>query len=81
MSHDKEGNLLPMMLSELSKTVQEALDEHGDMPVGVETYVLGYSYNEDHRLPVSGPPEVISPSWLGSYWKGEFKQAFVLYGA
>ena len=81
MAHDKDGNLLPMMLSELIKVAQKVFDEQGDMPVGLETCVPGYEFNEEHSLPVSGPPTVTRPRWLDSYWIGKFQRAFVLDGA
>jgi hypothetical protein len=81
MAHDKDGNLLPMMLSDLIKDAQATLDEYGDMPVGLETCVSGYEFNEEHSLPASGPTTVISPRWLRSHWIGKFQCAFVLDGA
>lgn len=32
-THDKEGNLKPLMLSELKQYIEKAIDEHGDMIV------------------------------------------------
>ena len=81
MAHDEHGKLLPMMLSELIIAANKALDEHGDMPVGLETCMPGYEFNEEHSLPVSGPPTVTSPRWLQSYWIGQFNRAFVLDGS
>ncbi len=81
MAHDKDGNLLPFMLSDLIRIAQEQLEEHGDMPVGLETCVPGYEFNEEHSLPVSGPPIVGEPRWMKDYWPGKFQHAFVLDGA
>jgi hypothetical protein len=81
MAHDKDGNLLPLMLSELIRVAQEALATHGDMPVWVETCVVGSEYNEWHRLPVSDPPEVTVAHSHNRYWPGKFPRAFVLDGA
>lgn len=81
MAHDKDGNLLPLMVSDLIRIAQAALDEHGDVPVWVETCVPGYEFNEEHSLPVSDPPTVTSARSLSSYWPGKFSRAFVLDGA
>ena len=75
-----DGYLLPFMLSDLILAAQKALSEYGDMPIGVETCVPGYEYNEEHSLPVSDPPAVVRPSWIEEYWIGKFKLAFVLSG-
>jgi hypothetical protein len=78
---DKDGNLVPLMLSDLIRIAQAALTEHGDVPVWVETCVGGYEYNEEHSLPVSDPPMVTRARSLGAYWPGKFSQAFVIEGA
>ena len=78
MAHDKDGNLLPLMLSDLIRVAQAALDAHGDVPVWVETCMPGYEHNEDHSLPVSDPPTVTYARSLSGYWEGKYSQAFVL---
>lgn len=80
MAHDKDGNLLPLMLSDLVKIAQEILTEHGDMPVSVITCVPGYEYNEEHNLPVSDKPSMTKPKWIKSYWPGQFVGAFTIEG-
>ncbi len=81
MATDEHGNLKPLLLSDLIRTATEVLQEHGDMPVGIETYVAGHEYNEEHRLPVSDAPTVGNPRWMDSYWRGKFDKAFVIDGA
>jgi len=81
MAQDNDGNLTPLMLSDLIKIAQEAIKIHGDMPVGVETCVAGYDTNEEHSLPVSDTPNVTRPDWIKKYWIGKFQMAFVLDGA
>lgn len=81
MAYDKDGNLLPLMLSDLIRIAQAALDEHGDLPVWVETCVPRREFNEEHSLPVSDPPTVIHPLSLSSYWPEQFSLAFVLNAA
>ena len=81
MATDEHGNLKPLMLSDLLRAATEALKEHGDMPVGIETCVPGYEYNEEHSLPVSDTPTVGNPRWMDSYWRGKFVKAFVIDGA
>jgi len=81
MATDEQGNLKPLMLSDLVRIATQAFKEHGDMPVGVETCVARYEYNEEHSLPVSDTPTVGHPRWMGSYWIGKFKKAFVIDGA
>lgn len=80
MAFEADGSLKPLMLSDLIRVAQQALQEHGDMPVGVETCVIGYEYTADQSAPVSDEPTVSTPSWLDCYWIGRFKQAFVLDG-
>ena len=70
------------MLSELIANAQEALEKHGDMPVGVYTCEAGYAYNEEHSQPVSDPPTVERMDWQSSYWKDrEYTHAFSISGA
>ena len=77
---DSRGNLIPLMLSEIVKAAVESLEKYGDMPVGVETCVPGYEYNEEHSLPVSAIPVVDQPEWLSSYWRRGFTKAFIFRG-
>lgn len=81
MAHDKDGNLTPLMLSDLIRIAHAALAEHGDVPVWIETCVPGYEFNEEHSVPVSDAPTVIAARSLRSYWPGQFARAFVLEGA
>lgn len=81
MATDEDRNLKPLMLSDLVKIATAALEEHGDMPVGVETLVPGYEFNEEHSLPVSDAPSVRRPRWMDSYWQGRFTKAFCIDGA
>lgn len=80
MAHDKDLNLIPLMLSDLIRVAQAEFDKCGDVPVFVETCMPGYEFNEDHSFPVSDPPRVKSVSALQSYWRGKFSRAFVLDG-
>lgn len=81
MATDEDGNLKPLMLSDLVRIATETIKEHGDMPVGVETYAPGYEYNEEHSLPVSDEPGVRHLRWMRSYWVGRFTKAFCIDGA
>lgn len=82
MAQDDQGNLKPLMLSELIAIAQKALATHGDMPVGVCTCVPGYDDNEEHNLPVSDPPCVEHMRWMSSYWiDRNYKKAFSISGA
>ena len=81
LATDAEGNLKPLMLSDLVRIAQAALATHGDMPVGVETCEAGYEFNENHSMPVSDAPTVSAPRWIKSYWIGRFTKAFTLDGA
>lgn len=81
MATDKDGNLKALMLSDLVRVAEKALKRYGDMPVGIETCVPGYEYNEAHSLPVSDAPTVGKPGWMNSYWIGKFDKAFVIDGA
>lgn len=69
------------MLSDLKKAVDDTLQKHGDMPVGVDTYVVGYKHNDEHSFPVKTVPMVCKPPWQS--WhnaNGYFDKAFVLSG-
>jgi hypothetical protein len=83
MATDNEGNLKPLMLSELIIAAQKAIDIHGDMIVWVETMVAGYEYNEEHSLPVSDIPEVDNRNLAkqNGYWQdNEYIKSFIIQG-
>jgi len=84
MAQDEQGNLKPLMLSELILIAQKSLLEYGDMIVWVETSEAGYEFNEEHSQPVSDPPEVIGGNIAKkkSYWDNEnYQNAFVISGS
>lgn len=80
MAHDKDGNLLPLMLSDLIRVAQAALQQHGDIPVWVQTTVAGYERDVCHSVPASDPPEVGRGRSMDRYWPGRFDRAFVIDG-
>ena len=58
MRKDDDGNMKPLMLSELVMSAQTALINFGDMVVWVKTMEPGYEYNERHSQPASDIPSV-----------------------
>ena len=84
MAIDKNGNLKPLMLSDLMRVAQEQFTLHGDMIVWVETVVAGYEHNEIHSCPVSNDPTVDCKNKAkeNSCWiDKEYKKSFVIEGA
>lgn len=75
------GNLKPLMLSDLIKVAQKAIEDHGDMPVGIEACIDFCGHNQYIGLPVSDDPCVSHPKWIGGYWDGAYGSVFVLDGA
>jgi len=79
MARDEQGNLKPLMLSDLLKSAAEAMSEHGDMPVGIYTLTAGhFGRNEEYSGPASDIPKVANPRWMDEYWPGRFDKAFVI---
>lgn len=84
MAHDKDGNLWPLMLSELITAAQEALAEHGDMVVWVEASRHGYDDTEVTTVPVGYPP-IVDCSNLSErkhYWPDRgYVKTFIVSGS
>lgn len=84
MAHDKDGNLWPLMLSELIAAAQETLAKHGDMPCWVTTADHGYDDTERHSVPIGYAPRMeTSGPWRdgGGWWHNGYKTAFVIHGS
>lgn len=79
--YDKNGNLRPMMLSELKQLIDKAMDEHGDMIVWLE---VDY-FSGDHTLTEGGPAEMVSvmkPEKVDkgtSYWPDDKRPVFLIH--
>lgn len=68
----------PLMLSNLIQATQEAIEEHGDLPVVVVASTFGYDSTIVARNSVSDTPRVERGSWAApSHGKPE---AFVIEG-
>jgi hypothetical protein len=81
MPYDENGNLTPLMLSDLIRQAQEALEKHGDMILWVETEESGYDDTERHSLPAQHAEVVFKPN-LHGYWQGkDYDKAFTILGA
>lgn len=78
--HDHEGNLAPLMLSELIKKSVDALARYGDMLVWLETSCHGYDDQERHSLPVTEIEVLpINKAKEHSYWHDEkYKDTFII---
>ena len=84
MTHDKDGNLVPLMLSQLIATAQAALDTHGDMICWLEASDLGYDDTIEISVPLSTAPEVVNRNVAKSrsYWLDQdFPKTFVISGS
>lgn len=78
-SHNADGSLRPMMLSELIQLAQNALKVRGDMHVWISATVRTYDDTTVENAPAESV--MVDESYLpGTYWKDSGKLAFVLVG-
>lgn len=80
-SHDADGNLLPLMLSELIAHAQRSIAEHGDMPLWVTTQVLGYDDTVTHESPVAYDPDVVDGAISRNYWRDKYAKFYRIFGS